>query len=120
MKLLPVNVVAQAGDEHHGHDDHHAQPEGGIECSPGWSRRSSRTTWRGWARRLPPPAAPRRRRRAVRFPGDSSWATELQGKHELERWLQRFVRVGLQIYPDEAVAKGPPWNTKVCVAARSI
>lgn len=50
-----------------------------------------------------------------RFPGDSSWATELQGKQELERWLQRFVSVGLQIYPDEVVVKGPPWNTTLCV-----
>ncbi len=50
-----------------------------------------------------------------RFPGDSSWATELQGKQELERWLQRFVEVGLQIFPDEVVVKGPPWNTTLCV-----
>jgi hypothetical protein len=50
-----------------------------------------------------------------RFPGTSSWATELQGKDELERWLQRFVRVGLQIYPGEVVAKGPPWNTTLTV-----
>ncbi len=50
-----------------------------------------------------------------RFPGDSSWATELQGKAELERWLQRFVQAGLQIFPDEVVAKGPPWNTTLCV-----
>jgi ketosteroid isomerase-like protein len=50
-----------------------------------------------------------------RFPGSSSWATELQGKDELERWLQRFVRVGLQIFPDEVVAKGPPWRTTLSV-----
>jgi ketosteroid isomerase-like protein len=50
-----------------------------------------------------------------RFPGDSSWATELEGKHELERWLQRFVRVGVQIFPDEVVVKGPPWNMTLCV-----
>ena len=50
-----------------------------------------------------------------RFPGDSSWATELQGKEELERWLQRFVGVGLQIFPDEVVVKGPPWNMTLCV-----
>ena len=50
-----------------------------------------------------------------RFPGDSSWATELQGKEELERWLQRFVRAGIQIFPDEVVAKGPPWNMTLCV-----
>ena len=50
-----------------------------------------------------------------RFPGDSSWATELQGKEELSRWLDRFVDAGLQIYPDEVVVKGPPWNTTLCV-----
>jgi hypothetical protein len=50
-----------------------------------------------------------------RFPGTSSWATELQGKKDLEHWLQRFVRVGLQIYPDEVVVKGPPWNTTLVV-----
>ena len=50
-----------------------------------------------------------------RFPGSSSWATELEGKDELERWLQRFVRIGLQIFPDEVVAKGPPWRTRLMV-----
>ncbi|HEX7058557.1 MAG TPA: hypothetical protein VF176_01755 [Solirubrobacterales bacterium] len=50
-----------------------------------------------------------------RFPGDSSWATELQGKDELERWLRRFADVGIQIYPDEVVLKGFPWNQTICV-----
>lgn len=50
-----------------------------------------------------------------RFPGDSSWATELQGKDELERWLRRFVDAGLQIFADEVVAQGPPWSTTLCV-----
>lgn len=50
-----------------------------------------------------------------RFPGSSSWATELQGKDELERWLQRFVDAGLQIQPDEVIAQGPPWNVTLCV-----
>ena len=50
-----------------------------------------------------------------RFPGDSSWATELQGKQELERWLQRFVDAGLQIFPDEVVVQGPPWKMTLCV-----
>ena len=50
-----------------------------------------------------------------RFPGSSSWATELQGKDQLEEWLKRFVRVGLQIFPEEVIAKGPPWNTTLVV-----
>jgi ketosteroid isomerase-like protein len=50
-----------------------------------------------------------------RFPGDSSWSGELHGKAELERWLQRFVKVGLQIYADEVVVKGPPWNMTLCI-----
>jgi ketosteroid isomerase-like protein len=50
-----------------------------------------------------------------RFPGESSWATELQGKEELARWLQRFVDVGLQIYADEVAIAGPPWKQRLCV-----
>src|SRR5271154_5924882 len=50
-----------------------------------------------------------------RFPGDSSWATELQGKGNLEKWLQRFVTVGIQIFADEVVATGPPWRMTVCL-----
>ena len=37
------------------------------------------------------------------------------GKAEVERWLQRLVRVGLQVFPDEVIAKGFPWNTTVCI-----
>ena len=50
-----------------------------------------------------------------RFPGNNSWATELQGKRDLERWLQRFVSFGFQIFADEIVVKGPPWNTTLCL-----
>lgn len=50
-----------------------------------------------------------------RFPGDSSWAVELEGKEELRTWLQRFADVGLQIYPDEVILKGFPWNQTLCV-----
>ena len=50
-----------------------------------------------------------------RFPGNNSWATELEGREELERWLRRFVDVGLQISPDEVVLKGFPWKQTVCV-----
>jgi ketosteroid isomerase-like protein len=50
-----------------------------------------------------------------RFPGRHSWAAHLRTKQELERWYERFVRVGIQLYPDEVFVKGPPWNTRVCV-----
>jgi ketosteroid isomerase-like protein len=50
-----------------------------------------------------------------RFPGDSSWAGEVRGKPELERWLRRFIDAGLQIYADEIVVKGPPWKTTVII-----
>lgn len=50
-----------------------------------------------------------------RFPGDSSWATELQGKAAHARWLQRFADTGLQIRADEVVAQGMPWRTTLCV-----
>jgi ketosteroid isomerase-like protein len=50
-----------------------------------------------------------------RFPGRSSWAGELHGKDELERWLRRFVDVGLQIFADEIVVSGPPWRMAICI-----
>lgn len=51
----------------------------------------------------------------LRFPGRSSWSGEFAGKDAVTRWLERFARVGLQIFPDEVVAKGPPWRMTVCV-----
>jgi ketosteroid isomerase-like protein len=50
-----------------------------------------------------------------RFPGNNSWTTELQGKEALGEWLQRFVESGIQIYPDEVIVKGLPWNATICV-----
>jgi hypothetical protein len=32
--------------------------------------------------------------------------------------LRRFVATGLQIYPDEVVATGFPWNTTTCIRGR--
>ena len=53
------------------------------------------------------------------FPGDSSWSGVFRGKAEVERWLRRYARVGIQAFPDEVVAKGFPWNTTVCVRAHN-
>jgi hypothetical protein len=50
-----------------------------------------------------------------RFPGENSWATELEGKGEHEAWLRRFADVGIQISPDEVVVSGFPWKQTVCV-----
>jgi ketosteroid isomerase-like protein len=49
------------------------------------------------------------------FPGDSSWAGVFRGKRELRPWLERFCRVGLQIFADEVVVKGFPWKQTVCI-----
>ena len=51
----------------------------------------------------------------MHFPGRSSWATHLRGRDEHARWLDRFVRAGIQIFPDEVVIKGFPWRQTVCV-----
>jgi ketosteroid isomerase-like protein len=53
-----------------------------------------------------------------RFPGDSSWGGEYEGKGELEPWLRRFADVGLQISPDEVVLKGFPWRQTICIRGR--
>jgi hypothetical protein len=49
------------------------------------------------------------------FPGQNSWTADLRGRDEVERWLERFVRVGLQLETHEILVAGPPWNTSVCV-----
>lgn len=53
-----------------------------------------------------------------RFPGDSSWGGEFDGKAELEPWLRRFAEVGIQIFPDEVVLKGFPWRQTICIRGR--
>ena len=45
------------------------------------------------------------------FPGESSFAPGAKDKREHEQWLDRFVSLGLQIYPDEVVAEGIPVET---------
>jgi ketosteroid isomerase-like protein len=49
------------------------------------------------------------------FPGESSFAPGASNKRELEQWLDRFVSLGLQIYPEEVVLKGFPWHQTICV-----
>jgi hypothetical protein len=49
------------------------------------------------------------------FPGDSSFAPGASNKREHEQWLERFIDIGLQIYPDEVVLKGFPWSQTICV-----
>jgi ketosteroid isomerase-like protein len=49
------------------------------------------------------------------FPGRSSWAADLRGRDEVERWLRRFVRVGLHFEVHELLVAGPPWDTTVCL-----
>jgi ketosteroid isomerase-like protein len=49
------------------------------------------------------------------FPGDNSWSGTHRGKPAVTRWLERLVAIGLQTFPDEVVASGPPWNTKLCI-----
>lgn len=49
------------------------------------------------------------------FPGESSFAPGASNKRELEAWLERFIDLGLQIYPDEVVLKGFPWHQTICV-----
>ena len=53
-----------------------------------------------------------------RFPGDNSFAVELEGKDDLRAWLQRFADIGLQIYPNEVVVKGFPWRQTICVRGK--
>jgi len=49
------------------------------------------------------------------FPGRNSWSGVVRGKTHVRAWQERFVRVGLQIFPDEVIVKGFPWNATVCV-----
>jgi ketosteroid isomerase-like protein len=49
------------------------------------------------------------------FPGTSSWSGEHRGKPAIERFLRRFVEVGLRGETHEILVNGPPWRTTVCV-----
>ncbi len=49
------------------------------------------------------------------FPGENSWKADLHGKDEVARWVERFVRVGLRLEPEEILVAGPPWNTRMAL-----
>jgi ketosteroid isomerase-like protein len=49
------------------------------------------------------------------FPGQNSWSGQFRGKDEVRRWRQRLVAAGIQIFPDEVVAVGPPWHTRLLI-----
>jgi ketosteroid isomerase-like protein len=51
------------------------------------------------------------------FPGQSSWSGQYRGKAEVAQWLKRFIAAGIQTFPDEVVATGPPWRTRLCIRA---
>jgi ketosteroid isomerase-like protein len=51
----------------------------------------------------------------LHFPGDSSWSGTFRGKDQIRSWLDRFTRVGMQIFADEVVVKGFPWRQTLCV-----
>jgi hypothetical protein len=52
---------------------------------------------------------------AFSFPGESSWAADLRGREAVQRWVERFVDVGLKLEPREILVSGPPWNTRICL-----
>lgn len=52
------------------------------------------------------------------FPGQNSWSGTFRGRPAVAAWLQRLADLGLQTFPDEVVATGPPWRTTVCVRGR--
>ena len=49
------------------------------------------------------------------FPGESSFSGVIKGKKQMRAWLERFARLGIQIFADEVVVKGWPWRTTFCV-----
>jgi ketosteroid isomerase-like protein len=51
----------------------------------------------------------------LRFPGDSSWSGDIRGRTAHGEWLDRFIQVGLQIFPDEVMVRGWPWRMTLIV-----
>lgn len=48
-----------------------------------------------------------------RFPGTSSWATDVRGRDQVALWLRRLTDIGLQHEVEEVVAVGPPWRMRI-------
>ena len=48
-----------------------------------------------------------------RFPGTSSWATDVVGRDKVEEWLKRMVATGLQHEAHDVIASGPPWRMTI-------
>jgi ketosteroid isomerase-like protein len=53
------------------------------------------------------------------FPGSNSWSGRFKGKAEVQRWLERLVRVGVKTEADEVAVSGFPWNQRVAIRGRS-
>jgi ketosteroid isomerase-like protein len=49
------------------------------------------------------------------FPGQSSFAADLEGVDAVRPWLQRFHRLGIEIDVDEILVAGWPWNTRAAL-----
>jgi hypothetical protein len=47
--------------------------------------------------------------------GRHSWSGHHRGRDEVERWMRRFLRVGVHLEPGEIFVTGPPWNTTICM-----
>lgn len=51
----------------------------------------------------------------LRFPGQSSWGRDYNGRPEVEGFLRRFTDLGLQYEIEDILVAGWPWNTRVAV-----
>jgi ketosteroid isomerase-like protein len=49
------------------------------------------------------------------FPGESSWGGEYRGRDAIEKFLRRFIAVGLSGTPEDILVNGPPWRTRIAV-----
>jgi hypothetical protein len=62
------------------------------------------------------------------FPGNNSWANQHRptekgrarfathrGRGEIEAFLQRYVDAGIQMFVEDILVNGPPWNARAAV-----